>query len=228
MNSDTFRFKIDRIRLPFSKAELIASLKEYAKAHDTETFGMRDYDSWSGRLASSETIRVHFGSWGKALQAAGLRAGRSNKLDLKDMVTAFRDCWREHGSVPSLRHLEDYLRRHNYPFHTKSYGKVFGGLGRLAKLIVQVQEGQLSESELYRPREATRPADRKVSLQTRLAVLKRDGYRCVKCGASPTHNRSICLEVDHIIPVARGGAPTMDNLQTLCWACNQGKKDREN
>jgi len=31
------------------------------------------------------------------------------------------------------------------------------------------------------------------------------------------------LECDHIIPLARGGETTMDNLQTLCTKCNRKK-----
>jgi 5-methylcytosine-specific restriction endonuclease McrA len=55
--------------------------------------------------------------------------------------------------------------------------------------------------------------------------LKRDGHRCVKCGADPKVDKSVRLEVDHILPGSQGGPATMENLQTLCFSCNQGKKD---
>ena len=228
MSTGAFRYEIDRVRSPFSKAELIASLKKYAQSQNVESFGMRDYNAWRGKVAHAETIRVRFGTWGKALQAAGFRAVRGHKLDPKAMVSAFRDCWREHGSVPTLRQLEYFLQRHNYPFRIKTYGKFFGGLGPLAKRIVDVQNGTLVEADLYRPRKIERPRDRAVPLKLRTAVLKRDGHRCVKCGADPSRDKSVRLEVDHIIAVARGGTSKMNNLQTLCWACNQGKKDRDN
>jgi len=51
-------------------------------------------------------------------------------------------------------------------------------------------------------------------------VFRRDGYRCVRCGASNKEKR---LEVDHIIPISRGGTNDIGNLQTLCWECNQDK-----
>ncbi len=60
----------------------------------------------------------------------------------------------------------------------------------------------------------------KVSNRMRFAIYKRDGYRCRKCG------RTTDLEIDHIIPIAKGGKTTMSNLQTLCHRCNQRKGDR--
>lgn len=61
-----------------------------------------------------------------------------------------------------------------------------------------------------------------VGLSKRYAVLKRDGFQCVACGATGKDAR---LEVDHIIPRSKGGSNDMSNLQTLCFECNRGKRD---
>jgi 5-methylcytosine-specific restriction endonuclease McrA len=58
----------------------------------------------------------------------------------------------------------------------------------------------------------------------RFAVLERDGFKCCYCGASA--NDGATLEIDHIIPVAKGGKTELNNLQTLCWDCNHGKSDK--
>ncbi|WP_294755493.1 HNH endonuclease signature motif containing protein, partial [uncultured Ruminococcus sp.] len=34
---------------------------------------------------------------------------------------------------------------------------------------------------------------------------------------------NLLLEVDHIIPIAKGGKTEANNLQTLCWRCNREK-----
>lgn len=60
-----------------------------------------------------------------------------------------------------------------------------------------------------------------------MKILKRDNFRCAKCGANPKEDKSVKLEIDHVIPVAKGGLSKIDNLQTLCYKCNQGKKDND-
>lgn len=63
----------------------------------------------------------------------------------------------------------------------------------------------------------------KVSNKMRFSIYARDGYRCCKCGIS---NRYAPLEIDHIIPISKGGKSTYDNLQTLCHKCNVEKGDK--
>ncbi len=53
--------------------------------------------------------------------------------------------------------------------------------------------------------------------EVRLAVFERDGGCCARCGAR------FELQYDHVIPLALGGATTLENLQILCAPCN-GRK----
>lgn len=55
----------------------------------------------------------------------------------------------------------------------------------------------------------------------KLAVFKRDNFRCVVCGKGKESG----LHADHKIPVIQGGTDDMENLQTLCSSCNLSKSD---
>jgi hypothetical protein len=59
-----------------------------------------------------------------------------------------------------------------------------------------------------------------LSKKTRFEVFKRDGFRCMYCGAHPP---AVLLEVDHVVAVVAGGGNDMDNLVTSCEPCNRGK-----
>ena len=62
-----------------------------------------------------------------------------------------------------------------------------------------------------------------ISPKLRFEVLKRDKYVCQYCGAC---GPDVELEIDHIIPVSRGGTDDIDNLKTACFRCNRGKGDK--
>jgi hypothetical protein len=56
-----------------------------------------------------------------------------------------------------------------------------------------------------------------IPAEVRQAVFERSGGRCVACGAT------FDLQYDHVIPLALGGASTVENLQVLCAPCNRAK-----
>ena len=64
-----------------------------------------------------------------------------------------------------------------------------------------------------------------MSPRLRLAVLHRDNFTCMICGANKNSDPNVVLHVDHIEPVAAGGQDEMENLQVLCQVCNIGKSD---
>ncbi len=57
-------------------------------------------------------------------------------------------------------------------------------------------------------------------------IKKRDHYTCQICGDNIHKNPDIILEVDHIIPVSKGGETVEYNLQTLCRTCNRKKSNK--
>ena len=60
----------------------------------------------------------------------------------------------------------------------------------------------------------------RISSAVKREVWRRDKGKCVICGVNEN------LEYDHVIPVSKGGANTVRNLQLLCEGCNRSKSAR--
>lgn len=66
----------------------------------------------------------------------------------------------------------------------------------------------------------THPTKREfISQKVRNEVWNRDGGKCATCGSREK------LELDHILPVSKGGSSTTRNLELLCELHNRQKSD---
>jgi len=54
-------------------------------------------------------------------------------------------------------------------------------------------------------------------------IKNRDEYKCCSCGNGTENEPNLLLEIDHILPLSKGGLTKLENLQTLCWRCNRSK-----
>ena len=63
-----------------------------------------------------------------------------------------------------------------------------------------------------------------ITKKVRFEVFKRDSFTCQYCGKSAPDT---VLEVDHIIPVSKGGDNDISNLITSCFECNRGKSNKK-
>jgi 5-methylcytosine-specific restriction endonuclease McrA len=78
-------------------------------------------------------------------------------------------------------------------------------------------------SELVKFRKSVAGQRALMTQALRKFIKERDDYTCQECGISSYSERNLLLEIDHIIPLAKGGITSEDNLQTLCWKCNRSK-----
>jgi len=62
-----------------------------------------------------------------------------------------------------------------------------------------------------------------ISQEIRWEVFDRDSYTCQYCGRKVPE---VALEIDHRIPVAKGGTNDPANLVTSCKDCNRAKRDK--
>tara|TARA_R110000824_G_scaffold4128_1_gene19602 strand:- start:834 stop:1256 length:423 start_codon:yes stop_codon:yes gene_type:complete len=59
----------------------------------------------------------------------------------------------------------------------------------------------------------------------RFQILIRDNFTCQYCGVNKEED-GVKLEVDHIVPVSKGGTNNKSNLTTACFKCNRGKSNK--
>ena len=60
--------------------------------------------------------------------------------------------------------------------------------------------------------------------ELRRKVMIRDNYTCQICGKYMPDE--VGLQIDHIVPVAKGGKTVLSNLQVLCSKCNGRKSNK--
>lgn len=105
-----------------------------------------------------------------------------------------------------------------------------GGMARRSFTVPMTEETVVALIEKLQSKlTMTSFAKEQRSLMTsklRQKIKERDDYTCKFCGNSTHKEPNLLLEIDHILPVAKGGCTVEENLQTLCWKCNRQKSDR--
>jgi len=191
---------------------------------------------------NAETVRRRFGSWGKALQKAGLTAaplGRRYSDD--DYFENLLAVWTHYGRQPTYGEMDRPPSR----IPSGAYEAKWGTWRKALLAFIQRADADVAapppvqeeasplQPSAHRPKDspelARRPSSvdraslRQIPLGLRYQVLSRDRFRCVLCGGSPATRPGCELHVDHVLPFARGGRTVLGNLRTLCHDCNLGK-----
>lgn len=86
--------------------------------------------------------------------------------------------------------------------------------------LIRTLEGKLTASAFAKEQRIL------MTKKLREFIKKRDNYTCCICGNSTHTEPNLLLEIDHIVPVSKGGVTEEKNLQTLCWKCNRSKSSK--
>jgi hypothetical protein len=86
--------------------------------------------------------------------------------------------------------------------------------------LIKTLESKLTASAFAKEQRAL------MTKKLREFIKTRDNYTCCTCGNSTHVEPNLLLEIDHIIPVSKGGQTEEANLQTLCWKCNRAKSNK--
>lgn len=110
------------------------------------------------------------------------------------------------------------------------YLKIPGGRKKCPQCGAQihVRQRECAKHMLDAKGGVTRRPRKKIPFGIRKQVYERDLYTCALCGKAgqgASHLEKIKgFEIDHIIPNAKGGQSSMENLQVLCRNCNNSKR----
>ncbi|MDH6238221.1 HNH endonuclease signature motif containing protein [Cryobacterium sp. CG_9.6] len=113
-----------------------------------------------------------------------------------------------------------------YPEYKFQYTSAGGNTGQTSSIRLDTPTLEALAATLVEKIRWVKSAAGQRSLMTarlRGQIKERDRFACVQCYVSVAAEPHLLLEVDHIMPVSKGGLSTSENLQTLCWRCNRSK-----
>ena len=199
--------------------ELIAELRRVAELLDRSSVTIDQFNE-HGRFHSS-TLSRRFGSWFKALDAAGLQKTRNLHLTNEQLLENLVAVWLKLGRQPKYQDLT----KDNSAFSSGTYENRFGTWRKALEAFVDWANEGVTPETLDRSPSQQRRTPRNINWRLRALVLMRDGARCQLCGVEARNGAT--LHVDHVIPWSKGGETVLDNLQVLCHVCNIGKSDAQ-
>ena len=132
--------------------------------------------------------------------------------------------------LPKGTFQKKYIRGHHYYYLAYRQGKKvnFEYIGKeiSKELLKKIKKRKKLKKKileikhiLFILREIKRPA---ISFN-RYSILKRDNFTCQYCGRKAPN---VVLEVDHTVPVSKGGTDDPSNLKAICFECNRQKHNK--
>jgi 5-methylcytosine-specific restriction endonuclease McrA len=224
----TEKMRRNRISREMSESDLIAELRRVQLAVGRNVLSVQEFNRLS--VIGVGAIRGKFGTWQKALAAAGIsQSNLAKRYSDEECFENLAAVWTHYGRAPQ------YLEMNQSPsvVGPKAYVVRWGTWRKCLRAFVDWANATESEPNVPSVREtdpvsapkvrSTPAEDRhEIPLRLKWRVHVRDNFRCVACGRNPPQH-GVTLHADHIKPWADGGKTILENLQTLCEPCNLGK-----
>jgi len=206
-----------------SKQDLIDDCNRITKELNKANITQREYQDYGNY--SVKTIYNKFGSWSSFISEVGMELTTNIGSTISDskLFENLESVWAKLGRQPKYTEMVSPLSQ----YHASTYERRFGSWIKALKRFADYMEAEPSVSPIVQKQDDIykHTTPRNINLRLRFKVLKRDSFKCVKCGNNPASNPEVKLQVDHIKPYSKGGETIIDNLQTLCEDCNQGKSN---
>jgi len=216
------QFKLKHDPRNITDQDLIKDLCRVAKLCDGKV-KQREYKE-HGNYGVTTVIR-RFGGWNAAIEAAGLSKTVERNIEDEVLFEALYELWVGLGRQPSYSEVA----QPSCKYHVTTFERRFGSWRKALEAFVaytsEVPTSETQKENTTVKRNKSSHTPRSINLRLRFAVLQRDNFTCCSCGRSPAATLGLRLQVDHIKPWSKGGETELENLQTLCEDCNQGKSN---
>ncbi|MCU0351104.1 MAG: HNH endonuclease [Flavobacterium sp.] len=219
----------NQIAKNFDNNELIDELKRVAKKINSKSLSQQKFNENSEISAS--VISKRFGNWSLALKEADLEIVKmAKRYTLNEYFENILDVWTFKGRQPTYKEMNDFPSKITAGAYESRFSKWSTALSEFIKYLcsdsiekdfneVVIKSNEPSKKDIKKDK-------RDIPVSLRYKILSRDRFKCVKCGNSPSTDIKCKLQIDHIIPWSKGGKTELENLQTTCSECNNGKGNR--
>lgn len=222
------KFELEEFHYNISEEEMIADVGRVAERLKKNSVTMDEYKEF-GKYSPS-TLTRKMGSWFKILKKANMEMNRSPiNISEEELFKNLEEVWIKLGKQPGWIETRKPLSKYS----ADTYANRFGSWRKaLEKFVAYINNEENISSEEAIQKLKIEPSTRhktkrNINWRLRFVVMRRDNFKCKKCGRSPATDPQIILHVDHKKAWANGGETVLENLETLCSKCNIGKSNLE-
>lgn len=222
-----------------SDNEIVTVIRAVASELETDTLTIEEFNQHAPISAS--TACRHFGGWGKALKKAGLVPKKlQQRYTDEECFENLLEVWTYYGRPPKYHEMPLPPSMISVRAYIDRWGSWRKSLKAFVDYVNKEEVLEQQEKSKYAPIDPAENQEsklfdkslpdanrREIKIGLRYKILKRDCFRCVKCGRSPATTYGLELHVDHIKPWSKGGLTVPENLRSLCRDCNIGKGSKE-
>jgi hypothetical protein len=211
---------LPRYRLTASSADVVIDVKKYldAKKISRNKISKSEYFKWE-KAKYKYQVFDRITNWNHVCAELGLQSKKVHVYSDEDVVKHYLNVAEKYQKLPSkalfkLYAIEERVSM-DYAVVTKRWGAK-----NFSALIYKYSKGEISLPAISNAK-LKKIQKKSISARLRAEVLKRDNYKCVKCGADPKDGDTK-LHAGHKIHDSHGGPATLENLEAQCANCNLG------
>jgi len=177
------KFELEPYQAGVNEDDIISDLKNIARELEKDSVTQREYNEY-GKY-SHKTVYKKFGSWPNALKAAGLKlkSNIGSTISNESLFQNLQEVWIRLEKQPKYKDMVPSLSK----YHASTYERRFGGWRKaLIAFVEYIDQDENERGDISAPLPLRRKNrnQRTPNLRLRFKVLKRDNFKCRKCGRS--------------------------------------------